>query len=161
MRAAVMSCTEPGSASEIHSGNPSGAMTAWMLPPWAWALLEYHRVDGLAADADGRLPAPVGGDDRAVQDHVREAVLPGPLQRLVQVRGLAGEHRDHLVQVPVGGGPRDRMVTGQRIRAGPVAEPPQAQHRLPEAGQRLAAPGRPAQPALGRQQLGAAGTARA
>ena len=33
MRAAVMSCTDPGSTSETHSGNPSGAMTAWMLPP--------------------------------------------------------------------------------------------------------------------------------
>ena len=32
-RAAVMSCTEPGSTSETHSGNPSGAVTAWMLPP--------------------------------------------------------------------------------------------------------------------------------
>ena len=35
-------CTEPGSTSETHSGNPSGAMTAWMLPPWVWALPEYH-----------------------------------------------------------------------------------------------------------------------
>src|SRR5262249_25528709 len=43
MRAAVMSCTEPGSTSETHSGNPLGAMTAWMLPPWACALPEYHR----------------------------------------------------------------------------------------------------------------------
>jgi SAM-dependent methyltransferase len=25
-------CTEPGSISETHSGNPSGASTAWMLP---------------------------------------------------------------------------------------------------------------------------------
>jgi hypothetical protein len=33
MRAAVMSCTEPDSTSETHSGNPLGAMTAWMLPP--------------------------------------------------------------------------------------------------------------------------------
>jgi hypothetical protein len=43
MRAAVRSCTEPGSASEIHRGNPSGASTAWMLPPWVCALPEYHR----------------------------------------------------------------------------------------------------------------------
>ena len=33
-RAAVMSCTEPGSTVETHSGNPSGASTAWRLPPW-------------------------------------------------------------------------------------------------------------------------------
>ena len=32
-RAAVMSCTEPGSAGETHSGNPSGASTARTLPP--------------------------------------------------------------------------------------------------------------------------------
>ena len=37
-RAAVMSWTEPGSASETHNGKPSGASTAWMLPPWACAL---------------------------------------------------------------------------------------------------------------------------
>ena len=29
----MMSCTEPGSASETRSGKLSGAMTAWMLPP--------------------------------------------------------------------------------------------------------------------------------
>jgi hypothetical protein len=38
-----MSCTEPGSACETHSGNPLGAITAWMLPPRVWALPEYHR----------------------------------------------------------------------------------------------------------------------
>src|SRR5213078_132907 len=43
MGAAVRSCTEPGSASETHSGNPSGAHTAWTLPPWACAFPEYHR----------------------------------------------------------------------------------------------------------------------
>jgi hypothetical protein len=32
-RAGVRSCTEPGSAGETHSGNPSGAHTAWTLPP--------------------------------------------------------------------------------------------------------------------------------
>ena len=44
------------------------------------------------------------------------------------------------------------MITGQGIGAGAVAELPQPQHRLPEAGQRPAAPGRPASPALDRQQ---------
>ena len=42
VRAAVMSCTDPGSAGETHSGNPFGASTAWMLPPWVWALPEYQ-----------------------------------------------------------------------------------------------------------------------
>jgi len=43
IRVAVMSCTDPGSAAEIHSGNPFGRLTAWTLPPWQWALPEYHR----------------------------------------------------------------------------------------------------------------------
>ena len=34
------------------------------------------------------------------------------------------------LEVPVGGGPRDAVVTGQRIRGGPVAEPPQPQRRI-------------------------------
>jgi hypothetical protein len=42
-RAAVMSCTELGSTPETHSGNPSGASTAWMLPPCVCALPEYHK----------------------------------------------------------------------------------------------------------------------
>jgi len=48
------------------------------------------------------------------------------LQRLPQVRRLISQHHDHLVEVPVGGDPRDTVVTGQRIRGGPIAEPPQA-----------------------------------
>ena len=44
------------------------------------------------------------------------------------------------------------MVTGQRIRGGAVAEPPQPQHRLPETRQRPAALGGAAPPALGQQQ---------
>ena len=153
MRAAVMSCTEPGSASETHSGNPPGAITAWMLPPWAVGLAGVPQVDDLAFHADGLLPAPVGGDDLAVQDHVREALVPGPFQRLAQLRGLFGEHRDDLVQVAVGGGPGDAVVAGQRIGGGAVAEPAQPQHRLPEAGQRPAAPRGAAAAPLGQQQL--------
>src|SRR5262249_47883809 len=42
-RGAVMPCPEPGSTSETHSGNPCGARTAWTLPPWPWALPEYHK----------------------------------------------------------------------------------------------------------------------
>ncbi len=49
--------------------------------------------------------------------------------------------------------PRDPVVAGQRIEAGPVAESPQAQHRLPETGQRSAAPRVPAAAPLVRQQL--------
>src|SRR5689334_17136364 len=60
----------------------------------------------------------------------REAVLPGPLQRLPQVRGLLCQHDDDLFEVAVGSGPRDAVITGQRLGARAVAEPPQAQHGL-------------------------------
>jgi hypothetical protein len=33
----------------------------------------------------------------------------------MQIRGLGGEHRDDLVQIPVGGGPRDAVIAGHRI----------------------------------------------
>ena len=36
----------------------------------------------------------VAGDDLPVQDHVREARVFGPFQRLVQFGGLISEHRD-------------------------------------------------------------------
>ena len=125
MRAAVMSCTGPGSTSETHSGSPSGAVTAWMLPPWAWALPEYHRSGDVALDADGWLLAPVAGDDLPVQDHMREPLVPGPFQRLGQPGGLRCQHVDDLIEVAVGGGPRNAVVTGQRIGGGAVAEPAQ------------------------------------
>ena len=57
-----------------------------------------------------------------------KALAPGPLQRLAQLRGLFGEHRNHLVQVTVSGGLRDAVITGQRVRGGTVAEPAHAQH---------------------------------
>jgi len=40
---AAVSCTDPGSASEVHSGNPPEAATACMLSRWPWALPEYHK----------------------------------------------------------------------------------------------------------------------
>ena len=82
-----------------------------------------------------------------------QAGVSGPLQRLAQVRGLGREHLDDLVQVPVGGGPGDAVITGQRARAGAVAEPAQRQHRLPKAGQRPAARRCAAAPPLSGQQL--------
>ena len=111
------------------------------------------QVDDLALDADSRLFAPVTRDDLAVQDHVRKALVLGPLQRLAQVRGLLCQHRDDLVQVAVGGGPRDAVVTGQRVRGGAIAEPAHTQHRLPKAGQRPAPARGAALPALLGQQL--------
>lgn len=58
------------------------------------------------------------GDDRSVRDHVREALVTGPLQRLAQVRCLLGQHRDDLVRVPVGGGPGDAVIAGQGVGGG-------------------------------------------
>jgi hypothetical protein len=116
-------------------------------------LARVPQVDDLAFDADGRLLAPVTRDDRAVQDHMRESGVLGPLQRLVQIWRLPGKHRDDLVQVPVGSGPRDAMVAGQRVWGGPVAEPAQPQHRLPKAGQRPAAARSAAAAPLGEQEL--------
>ena len=124
-----------------------------MLPPWVCALPEYHRSMTWPLTLMAGLFAPVAGDDLPVQDHMGQALVLGPPQRLVQVRGLAGEYRDHFVHIPVGGGPGDAVVAGQCLGTGAVAEPPQAQHRLPEAGQRPAAPGCAAAAPLGPQQL--------
>ena len=82
-----------------------------------------------------------------------QALVPGPFQRLAQFRRLLCQHRDDLVQVAVGGGPGDAMVAGQRISGGAVAEPAQAQDRLPEAGQCPAAAGGAPAAAFGCQQL--------
>jgi hypothetical protein len=112
------------------------------------------QVDDLAFHANGRLFAPVGRDDLAVQDHVREPLVFGSFQRLVQVRSLLCEDGDHLVHIPVGGGPGDAVVTGQRPGAGAVAEPPHTQHGLPKAGQRPAAARGAAAVTLGQQQFG-------
>ncbi len=81
---------------------------------------------------------PVAGDDLPVQDHVGEALVVGPLQRLRQVLGLLRQHDDDLIEIAVGG-PRDAMVVGQCIGGGAVMESPQAQQCLPKAGQRPAA----------------------
>jgi len=110
------------------------------------------QVDDLALEADGRLFAPVAGDDLPVQDHVREPLVPGPLQRLAQVGGLPGQHGDDLIEVAVGGGPGDAMVAGQRVRGSAVAVPPHAQHGLPKAAQRPAAARRAASSPLVCQQ---------
>jgi hypothetical protein len=113
-------------------------------------------AEAFARFLDGRAwthaEGPVALDDRTVQDHVGKALVFGPFQRLAQAWGLSGEHRDDLLQVPVGGGPRDAVIAGQGVGGGAVAEPPQPQDRLLEAGQRPAALRRPAPAAPGRQQ---------
>jgi hypothetical protein len=82
-----------------------------------------------------RFAAPVGLDDCPVQDHVRQPVAAGSVQRLVQVRSLSGQEIDDLVHIPAGRRPADLVISGQGFGAGAVAEPPQPQHRLPEAGE--------------------------
>jgi hypothetical protein len=57
-------------------------------------------------------------------------------------------------RTPVGGGPRDTVITGQRVAGGAVAEPPHPHHGLPKAGQRPAAARGAAPAAVSRQQLG-------
>ncbi len=48
-------------------------------------LARIPQVNGLALDADDLVLAPVARDDGAIQDHVRQPFLPGPLQRLGQL----------------------------------------------------------------------------
>jgi hypothetical protein len=81
------------------------------------------QVDDLAFHADGWLLAPVGGDDLPVQDHVGKTLIPGSLQRLAQLWGLFGQDDDDLVQVLVGGGPRDAMAAGECIVWGSNTRP--------------------------------------
>jgi hypothetical protein len=109
-------------------------------------------VDGLALNALSWLFAPVARDDRPVQDHVREPLVLGLPQGIAQVRGLVCQHADDLFEVTVSGGTGDAMVAGQRVSASAVAEPPQPQHGLPEAGQRPAAARGAAPPPLREQQ---------
>ena len=40
-RAAVVSCSRPGRTDEVHNGQPSGADTTWMFPPW-WRCFPLH-----------------------------------------------------------------------------------------------------------------------
>jgi hypothetical protein len=86
------------------------------------------------------------------RDHMRKALVPNPLQRLAQLRSLVREYRDHVLQVAVGGSPRDAVIAGQRIYGDPVAGPPQPKHRLPETAQHPAAPRGAAPPPLSLQQ---------
>jgi hypothetical protein len=81
----------------------------------------------------------VGLDQCAVQVDVRPAFTAGSLEDLVQVRGVAGEHVDALVEVPVGGGDADPGVTGKQSHRGVGAEPAQHQDGLPVAAQDPAA----------------------
>jgi hypothetical protein len=141
-----MSWTWLGSAWEAQSGRPPGRMTAWTLPPGRWCLPEYH------ASMASPFTLVTCSFRRSVLNSLPSGITkgvpssPGPLQRLVQVRGAGGEHLGPLVRVPVRGRAGDAVVTAGLPGPGPVAEPPQDHDRLLAAGQRPA-PGRGAPPA--------------
>ncbi len=58
----------------------------------------------LAFLAGGLFLQPVGCDDLAVQDQVRQLLLSGRIQGLGQAGSPGGEDLDDLIDVPVGGG---------------------------------------------------------
>lgn len=43
VRSAVMPCSRPGRTWEVQSGQPSGAVTTWIFPPWLAYLPDHHR----------------------------------------------------------------------------------------------------------------------
>lgn len=77
---------------------------------------------------------------------------PWPVQRCGAGRGLRGEDGDDLVELAVGGGTGDPVITPARGDIGAVAEPAQAKHRLPVAGQGPAVGAGTAPAALGVEQ---------
>jgi hypothetical protein len=77
-------------------------------------------VDELAFDAGGGLGEPVGGEQLAVEDDVRPAVVGDPGQRLVQVGSLGGEDLDALGQVAVGGGAGDADPVPSSVLSPPL-----------------------------------------
>ena len=87
-RAAVTSWVLPGSTSQTHSGMPQGAASAWTMPACWCAFPEYQASISLPF----RLVfcrAPVGGDQRAVQDQVRKSLLNGPVQGFASAGAFA------------------------------------------------------------------------
>ena len=141
-----MSWTWPGSARGDPEREAVGADDGLDVAAGPVVLAGVPRGDGLALHAGDLLAWAVGADQLAVRDQEGGALLPGPLQRLVQVRGAGGEHLGALVRVPVRGRAGDAVVTAGLPGPGPVAEPPQNHDRLLAAGQRPA-PGRGAPPA--------------
>jgi hypothetical protein len=95
-----------------------------MLPPWVCAFCGVPQAGDLALDTGGGLFAPVGRDDLPVQDHGREPLVVGPLQRPGPLRRLPGQHGDDLIEAAAGGSPADAVVAGQRAGGGAAAEPP-------------------------------------
>src|SRR6185437_6536589 len=93
------------------------------------------RIDLLALPAGLLCRAPVGGDERAVQDEIGKSLLSGLVQGLAQGRCLRGEDIDGLVLVPVSGGLGDPEARAQPADVRPVTEPGQREDRLLPAGQ--------------------------
>ena len=85
MRAAVGSCTEPGSASEIHRGKPSGALPAAGRGPLRVLIGSPMDSTGLA----GRSRTRHGGGKAQAADPDQRAAHPAGLGgvRTIWVRG--------------------------------------------------------------------------
>ena len=135
-RTAVVSCSRPGRTCEVQSGQPSGAVMTWMLPPWLACLPDHHRSTPVVGP---------GVRHRSVSIRVPSMVtwlVPGGLrgqQRRCRLGASGGERIDTLVQVVVAGGSADRVVEGQLRHPGAVEKPAQHQHRLREGAQRPSA----------------------
>lgn len=93
------------------------------------------QVDRGALRPDRGLADPVGGDQRAVEDHVRSVRGESVAEHVGQFRGLRGEDVDALVQVPVAGGDGDAGVVGQCGQWGALSEPAQYEDRVAEGSQ--------------------------
>jgi hypothetical protein len=76
------------------------------------------QVDLFAFHAGGLLSTAISREDLSVEDHIGQALLLGPSQGFVQVRGLVGEHTDDLIDISVCGGPGDAVVAAQRSDVG-------------------------------------------
>ena len=117
---------QPDSAG-FHLGGPdreaAGFEEGLDVPAEVMGLSGVPGVDLFAFHAGGLGAAPVGVEDLAVQDQMRDALIQGSLQGLVEVEGAVGEDVDDLVQVPVGGGLGDpeRFAVPGDVR--PVPEP--------------------------------------
>ncbi len=150
----MTSWTEPGSAGPAHRGEAVRPHDGLDVPAVTARLAGVPGVDLLALDAGCFLCTPVGFEDLAVQDHVRDTLGHRPLQGLGQARGLLRQHTDGLGDVPVGGRAGHPVVTAEGIDPGPVPEPAQREDCLVTAGQ-PPAPGRGAPEApLGGEQPG-------
>src|SRR5690606_2537648 len=109
------------------------------------------QVDPAGGARDG---AAVGADHGAVEVDVGVAGHRGGGQRRVHRRGLVGQYRQRLVDVPVGGRAADVVVDGELGDPGRVVQPAQEQHRLVPGIQRSTPTAGTDLQSMARQQVG-------